>query len=224
MCPNWSRCSGRASAFAPQSSSTEGPSRAGIGTAIAGPGDTGDPADLQQTGREHRARVPGRDDGVGRALLRSRGTRRRASCPASSAPLRRASRPSRSPAPRRRARARACPARPGRRRPATIPSRGGRERARDDLVRAPVAAHRVDGHTDGHARLEVCGERLDVAALVRLAGRAHAMRPLRLSAGRADVDARRLDAVLGAPFVAAGLRRFLLGDCHGSRGSIARPA
>ena len=40
--------------------------------------------------------------------------------------------------------------RPGRRRPATIPSRGGLERAGDDLVRAAVAAHRVDGHPDGH--------------------------------------------------------------------------
>ena len=36
MWANWSRCSARASALAPQSSSTEGPSRAGIGTAIAG--------------------------------------------------------------------------------------------------------------------------------------------------------------------------------------------
>ncbi len=33
---NWRRCSGRASAFAPQSSSTDGPRRPGIGTAIAG--------------------------------------------------------------------------------------------------------------------------------------------------------------------------------------------
>ena len=36
MCANWSRCSARASAFAPASSSTEGPSRAGSDTAIAG--------------------------------------------------------------------------------------------------------------------------------------------------------------------------------------------
>ena len=36
MCANWSRCSGRASAFAPESSSTEGPFWAGITTAIAG--------------------------------------------------------------------------------------------------------------------------------------------------------------------------------------------
>ena len=36
MCANWSRCSGRASAFAPESSSTDGPFLAGITTAIAG--------------------------------------------------------------------------------------------------------------------------------------------------------------------------------------------
>ena len=36
MWANWSRCSARASAFAPASSSTEGPSRAGSETAIAG--------------------------------------------------------------------------------------------------------------------------------------------------------------------------------------------
>ena len=38
---NWSRCSARASAFAPESSRTEGPSRAGITTAIAGRSTSG---------------------------------------------------------------------------------------------------------------------------------------------------------------------------------------
>ena len=36
MCANWSRCSGRASAFAPESISTDGPRLAGMTTAIAG--------------------------------------------------------------------------------------------------------------------------------------------------------------------------------------------
>ena len=36
----------------------------------------------------------------------------------------------------------------------------------------------------------------------------------RAAAVRADVDARRLDAVLGAALVATGLRRLLLRNCH----------
>src|SRR3954469_10193549 len=68
--------------------------------------------------------------------------------------------------------------------------------------------------------LEAGAERLDVAALVRLAVRAHAMRDLRLAAGRADVHARRLDAMVGAALVAAGFAGFLLWDGHW-RGSIA---
>src|SRR3954452_9184118 len=68
--------------------------------------------------------------------------------------------------------------------------------------------------------LEAGAERLDVAALVRLAVRAHAMRDLRLPAGRADVHPRSFDAVLGAALVAAGLAGLFLGDCHRRR-SIA---
>ena len=64
-------------------------------------------------------------------------------------------------------------------------------------------------------------ERFDLAALVRVARRADAMRPLGLMAGRADVDARRFDAVLRAPLVSTGLRCFLLGDCHERLRSIA---
>src|SRR5689334_17840265 len=57
-------------------------------------------------------------------------------------------------------------------------------------------------------------QRLDLAAGVRLAIRAHAMRLLRPSALRARVDARRLELVRRAALVAARLRRFLLGDGH----------
>ena len=45
----------------------DGPSRAGIGTAIAGRITPGHPAQVQQAGGEHRAGVPGRHDGVGLA-------------------------------------------------------------------------------------------------------------------------------------------------------------
>src|SRR5262249_18751176 len=48
-------------------------------------------------------------------------------------------------------------------------------------------------------------ERLDLAAAVRLAGRAHLMRPGRLVAVRAEAQARRGDAVLRAALVAPRL-------------------
>jgi hypothetical protein len=91
---------------------------------------------------------------------------------------------------------------------------GSLERAGDDLVRAAVAAHGVDGNPYRHGLRDRSGERLDLATLVRLAGRAHAVGPLRLAAGRAHVDARRLDAVLGTALVAAGLRGLSLRDSH----------
>src|SRR5678815_5535976 len=63
----------------------------------------------------------------------------------------------------------------------------------------------------------VYAQRLDVPALVRVAGRADAVRPLRLAAGGADVDARGGDPVLRPPLVAAGLRRLSLRDGHERR-------
>jgi hypothetical protein len=47
------------------------------------------------------------------------------------------------------------------------------------------------------------------------------VRPLRLAARRALVDPRRLDAVLRATLVAAGLRRLPLGDGHERPVSLA---
>ena len=224
MCANWSRCSGRASAFAPQSRSTDGPFFARDRHGDRRAQDARDAADLEQAGREHRAGVAGRHDCVCPALRDRAAGRRRASCPALRARPRPASRPSRSLARRRRARARGRPGRQARRGPGTIPSAAASSAPGDDLAGPAVAAHRVDGNRDGHVGLEAGAERLDVAALVRLAVRADAMRPLRLPAGRADVHARRLDAVLGAALVAAGLGGFLLRDGHASRGSIARAA
>src|SRR3954452_13800138 len=63
-------------------------------------------------------------------------------------------------------------------------------------------------------------ERLDLAALIGAAGRAHAVRPLRLPAIRADVDARRADRVRCAALVAARLGGFPLRDCHDRRGMV----
>jgi hypothetical protein len=65
-------------------------------------------------------------------------------------------------------------------------------------------------------------QRFDVAALVRLAGRADAMRSLGLSARRADLDVRGGDPVLGASLVAPGLRGFSLGDGHERLRTIAK--
>src|SRR6187399_2174630 len=64
-------------------------------------------------------------------------------------------------------------------------------------------------------------ERLDFAAPIRLAGGAHAVRPLRLVADRTLVDAGRLQAMRGPPLVATGARLSALGDCHGRPRSIA---
>src|SRR6266508_6926021 len=66
----------------------------------------------------------------------------------------------------------------------------------------------------------VYAQRLDVPALVRVTGRADAVRPLRLAAGRADVDAGGGAPVLRPSLVAAGLRRLSLRDGHG-RASLA---
>ena len=85
-----------------------------------------------------------------------------------------------------------------------------------------VAAHRVDGDPD-HARSlrSVNAERLDLAALVGAAGRADAVRALRLAAGRADVDLRRADRVRRTPLVAARLGGFPLRNRHERRPTIA---
>ena len=147
-------------------------------------------------------------------------TPRRATSPASPAPPRRASRASRSRRAPRRARARRSRARPVRRGSASgrRPRRAMRRRrsrpARDRLPsRRPQCGPRL---RSGSA------ERLDLAALVRLARRAHVVRALRLLAGRADVDARRLDPVLGAALVSTCLGGFLLGDCHRRLRSVAQ--
>src|SRR4051794_4985011 len=60
-------------------------------------------------------------------------------------------------------------------------------------------------------------ERLDLAALVRAAGAAEAMGPLRLAAARADVDLRRADRMRRAALVAARLRGFPLRNGHDRR-------
>ena len=177
---------------------------------------------MEQPGGEHRAGVPGRDDRVGAALGDGdvRGDERRVGL----APhrlgrllvhldqLRRLDErePVRVEAGRAEERRRRSPSAAASSAPATI-SPGARSPPRaSTATRAKASGLRSRS-----------AERLDLAALVRVARRADAVRPLGLMAGRADVDARRLDAVLRAALVATGLRCFLLGDCHERLRSIA---
>ena len=155
-----------------------------------------DAADLEQPGGEHRAGVAGRDDSVGLAFGRPRGTRRRASCPASRARPRRASRPSRSPAS---ATTSSSPpvSRPAGPRGSARCLVGRRERHR----RRPLPGPRSPPMASTAIRirrLREVRERLDVAALVRPAVRADALRALRLadrsgtrSRSRASIPMRR---------------------------------
>ena len=215
MCANWSRCSGRASAFAPQSSSTEG--RRGPGSARRSPG-AGHPGAGGSRAGTAASIAPVLPAETTASALPSP-TARHAATSELSGFARTASAGFSSIAitvgrldelePVRVEAGRAVEDRDD-------PVRGGLERAGDDLLRAAVAAHGVDGDADHRAYGTRGAERLDLAALVRLAGRADAVRPLRLAARRADVHARRLDPVLRAALVAAGLRGFLLGDGHGS--------
>src|SRR5438093_13004430 len=61
-------------------------------------------------------------------------------------------------------------------------------------------------------------ERLDVSAAIGVARRANPVRALRPAALRTHVQPRRLDLVLRATLVAAGLGGFLLGGGHPNAG------
>ena len=197
---NWSRCSARASALAPASSSTEGPSRAGIGTAIAG---------RITPGRRRRWIIP----------AASTAPVLPAETIASVVPV-----GDRADG-RDEARVGLCPHRVGRlvghldrlgrddeRQALRVEPRGpeerhldaiggGVERAEDHLVGRVVSSKRVDCDASHLRGLDA--ERFDLAALIGAAGRADAMGALRRPALRARVDARSLDAVGRAALVAA---------------------
>ncbi len=96
------------------------------------------------------------------------------------------------------------------------PVSGGRVDFEDGRGTA-VSSHRVDRDPDHLRSLRsVSAERFDLAALVVAAGRADAVRALRLAARLADVDLRSADRVRRAPLVAAGLGGFPLRDGHRS--------
>src|SRR5215467_5940432 len=79
-------------------------------------------------------------------------------------------------------------------------------------ARSPPSASTA---TRGTGLLAGEAERLDLAALVRAAGRADAVRLLRRTALRAGREARRLDRVRGAALVATRLGCLPLRDGHG---------
>ena len=149
---NWSRCSGRASAFAPESRRTDGPSRAGTDDGDRRPVDLGQAPDEEEARRRASRPCSRRRRLRPHRLLRRPDRRRRASCRAWPALPRPASRASRSCPRPRRAPGRCVSSVAGPKRIGWIAARRGLERARDDLVRATVAAHRVDGDTNwsGH--------------------------------------------------------------------------
>ena len=68
MCANWSRCSGRSSAFAPASIRTDGPVLGRDHDGDRRARDSRQAAQLEEAGGEHRAGVPGGDDRVGLLL------------------------------------------------------------------------------------------------------------------------------------------------------------
>ena len=211
ICANCSRCSGRASAFAPASRSTEGPQRAGSGPRSqaaarrrGGAGGGGRPRASRRCCPRRPRRPPharrrpyGRDEARVRLGAHRLGGLLRHVDPVGCDDELQA--------------VRVETGRPVER--DVDPVCGCVECAEDHLARRPVTTQCVDRDARNHATgLEA--ERLDLAALVRAAGRADAMRPLGRAALRARVDARRLELVLRATLVAAGFGGFSLGDSH----------
>ena len=214
MCANWSRCSGRASAFAPASSSTDGPRLAGIGTAIAGRSTPGRRRSSSKPAASIAPVFPAETTTSASPAATARqaatselsGFERTASAGFSSHPDHIGRLDVLEPG--RVERSRAEQDRLQRRRRCF-------ERAGDDIVGAAIAAHRVDGDAN-HGRLRsVDAERLDLAARdsVLQFGQTWCG-PRRLATVRAGVHARRLDAVLRTALVAPGLGRLPFRDCH----------
>ena len=179
---------------------------------------------MQERGSERSARVSCRDERARVSRHRRPERRGRATSRASPGPPRRASRPSRSPR---------CTARSS----SPLASRLGRaeehrldrvrcslRRAGDDLLGGVIAAQGVDRDARSSRLCRLRSgrpERPDLAPAIRLARRADAVRLLRRAAVLAGRDARRVDPVLGAALVAAGLRGLSLRDGHERRAMVA---
>ncbi len=214
MCANWTRCSGRASAFAPASMRTLGPRFVGMTIAMPGrwtpgsrrmcrsdaasiapvfPAETTTSASPSATARTARTS----DESVFARTASTAWSSIEIDSDASTSGRPWDSRPGGPNSVGRISDEAAAAA------PATISS-GERSPPRAST------ATRITGRT----LRRVDAERLDVPALVRLAVRADAMRSLRLLAGRADLEARNGDPVLRAALVAPRPRRLSLRNGH----------
>ncbi len=186
-----------------------------------GPVDIGEPADLEEAGGQHRAGVPGGHD-RGRVPLadRAAGGEHRASALLARGiggllvHLDDVGGVDDLQAMRQRLERVAAPEKD------RLDGVGScRVRARDDLLRGPIAAHRVDRDPDSrHALRSRSLERLDFTPAIGAAGRADVMWPLRPMALRALDDGGCRELVRRAPLVAPRLRGLSLGDCHGRAG------
>src|SRR3954451_5884930 len=232
MWANWTRCSGRASAFAPASIRTDGPRNAGRTTAIAGRARPGRRRISSSPAASIAPVFPAETTASARPSATARqattrelsGLPRTASAGFSSMPISSvASISSRPPVSRP-----AGPTRTG----VTWSERAARAPATiSPGARSPPSASTAT--RTGRMELgSVEAERLDGPAVVALARGAEPVRPLRLVAVRAQVHARDLDAVLCTALVATGLRCLSLGDCHSRagilqanrpRGAVPRP-
>ena len=217
MWPNWRRCSGRASAFAPASIRTEGPRKRRSGPRSPAGCTSGSrpissrPAASIAPVFPAETTTPPRPSATARQAANSELSRlsRAASAGFSCIPTTWARRRSRGPA-------RAAERRRRGRRGSARRRRTGLARARDDLVRRPdlhPSRRRRRERTSGPLRGGRL-ERLDLAAAVRAAGRADVVRPLGLMAVRALDDDRAESLCFARRLSRRDLDCLSLGDCH----------
>ena len=222
MCANWTRCSGRASAFAPASIRMEGPPIDGSGIAIAGRCTSGrrrissSPAASVAPGisrRYHRVGAPlphGTTRAEERALpLLAHGVR--------GLLVHRDDLIGVDDLDAARERLQELP------RPVEDRRDLERKRPRARRPRSLRAPDRRPSRRRPPGRESSCAtgrsvERLDLASTVGAAGRADVVRPLRLMALRALDERGERKRVRRPPFVAAGLGGLSLRDGHGDRG------
>ena len=211
MTANWSRCSGRRRRSRRRPAGA-GPAPRGDRHGDRRAQDTGQAAEMQEACGEHRAGVPGGHHRVGGAVgdgadgadEEESGFARTASAGLSAIPITvdvtTSSRPPVS-SPSGPYSTTSIP-----RRPPPAPRRRSRRGPCLRLARRRRLASRLGAPE---------AERLDLAALVRPAGRADAVGQLRRGALRAGVHARCLELMRRPALVAARLRGFPLRDGHG---------
>ena len=212
---NCSRCSGRASAFAPASMRTDGPSRAGMGTAIAGRITPGRRRSSSRPAANMAPVFPAETTASASPFATARtaetselsGLPRTASAGLSSISMTPFVLRSSSPCV-------SVPAEPYRMGASVSPAASSAPATTSAGPRSPPIASTAI-RVGMRPRLRgVDAERLDLAPLVRPTVRTDVMRPLRNATVRADVHLRRLDRVRRTPLVAARAGLSSLRDGH----------